>query len=55
MIPKDEVLFYLWSLGTWLRVSVWLVIGILIYIFYRNAHSNAGEEQAVHDYMLVNN
>ncbi|KAJ4796716.1 cationic amino acid transporter 2 [Rhynchospora pubera] len=32
------------GLGTWLRVSVWLLAGILIYIFYGNAHSKAAKE-----------
>ncbi|KAF3326701.1 Cationic amino acid transporter 3 [Carex littledalei] len=31
------------GLGTWLRVSVWLLAGILIYIFYGYAHSKAAK------------
>jgi cationic amino acid transporter 1 len=28
------------GVGTWLRVSVWLVIGLLIYVFYGRTHSS---------------
>lgn len=40
---ETEVMFYMYSLGTWLRVSVWLLAGILIYIFYGYAHSKAAK------------
>ncbi|KAJ3673569.1 hypothetical protein LUZ60_005561 [Juncus effusus] len=31
------------GVGTWLRVSVWLVIGIFIYLFYGRKHSKIGK------------
>ncbi|CAN6464991.1 unnamed protein product [Victoria cruziana] len=29
--------------GTWLRVSVWLLIGVIIYLFYGNGHSSLSD------------
>ena len=32
--------FNAFSAATWIRVSVWLVIGALVYIFYSRKHSS---------------
>jgi C-terminus of AA_permease len=40
---ETELMVFLCSLGTWIRVSVWLLAGALIYIFYGYAHSKAAK------------
>lgn len=35
--------------GTWIRVSVWLVVGALIYVFYGRTHSSLVDADAAHE------
>jgi len=37
---------YFWRGATWLRVTVWLALGVIIYVFYGRTHSSL--KHAVH-------
>ncbi|RWW82097.1 hypothetical protein BHE74_00009454 [Ensete ventricosum] len=36
---KLAIYFLICSAGTWLRVSIWLLVGVLVYLFYGRSHS----------------
>lgn len=37
---KLAIYFLIRSAGTWLRVSSWLLVGVLVYLFYGRSHSS---------------